>query len=145
MRTGQKLGWAGCALLALGISCQGAESGGKQGGPDGCNIEQRAREHEERIAQHIRMIREMLEKHPNAPAAVKSAAHKLIKDLVRAKEDLGKLLAAAKSHNKTEVKACMEALKQDHEAVKADHEALKDAIQSSGEHRAQPDAKKTAL
>ena len=143
MGTGQTGGWAACALLVLGISCPGAENGGK---PRGGNIEQRAQKCEERIDHRISMIKEQLAKHPNAPTEVKSAADKLINDLTRAKGDLGKLVAAVEAHNKDEAKAEKETLKQDHQSIKADREALKDAVHSlGGEHRAHPDEKKTAL
>jgi hypothetical protein len=143
MSTRETWGWVASALLLLGMTSQGADNGGR---PQGGNIEQRTQKCEERIDHRISMIKERLAKHPDAPAAVRSAADKLINDLMRAKGDLSKLAAAVEAHNKADAKTDRETLKQDHQAIQADREALKEAVHClKGEHHPHPDGKNTAL
>ena len=113
-----------------------AFSGEEKGAGRCAQREQRLERWETRIGARIEHLKAFLAKHPKAPAAVTSAAHKLITDLGTLKADLDRLEAAVAAHDRAARKADHGTIRKDREVVEADRESLRAALHAwRGAHR----------
>ena len=117
-------------VLALGLSLAATSvyAGGK-GNKDGhAKKEARLEKRSARLGERIGKVQQRLAAHPNAPAAVKAAADKLLGSLKTAQDDANKALAAVQARDKQQVKSLKATLKSDRQAIRADRKAFREAI-----------------
>ena len=131
---------AALAALALSGNAWAAQGGGNnqgQNGQNGQNGQQRGERIEQmldrwlgHVTENIQRLQDRMNKHPDAPDAIKTAAQKLLADLNTLKTDLtnAKNANASDKNGRQTLRAQLE---KDHEAVRADREALRSAVQSA--------------
>jgi len=124
-------------VLALVLALAGtpAFAGGKQGHGHKAAARavkgQKAEGRWARLAKRIASLQQRLDAHPNAPAAVQDAGHKLLADLTTAQGDVAKIRAAKQAHDKAARRSLRGTLKRDWQAICADHKAFKQAVHAA--------------
>lgn len=133
MRLSPHLSAALCvtALLLLQSPAWAAGAGNGGGGRPQAANGQRLEQALERIGEWIQKVADGIAKHPNAPAAVKIAAEKLVADLNAAKATLAKAKAAVQAHDRNALQGVFADLKALRETLHADREALRAAIEAA--------------
>jgi predicted phage-related endonuclease len=119
------------ACVATLLMALPASAGDGNRGEHRANRGQRLEKLSERINERIAKLQQRIAAHPNAPAAVKTAADKLIADLNDAAGDVEKIKAALEAHDKAALQGLKGELKKDHETIKADREALHAAVKEA--------------
>jgi hypothetical protein len=123
--------------VVLGFSlasttCLAGGKGGKgQKGNRGAKAAQRFERADARVSARISKIEQRVAAHPNAPAAVKDAANKLVASLKTLQSDVEKAKTAIAARDKLTVTRLKATLKSDHAAVKADHKAFFAAVHAA--------------
>ncbi|MFH0938552.1 MAG: hypothetical protein V1899_04620 [Planctomycetota bacterium] len=151
--------WLAGGCLATLLFLSAPILAGEQGdGGDGhrgqhlAKISERISKMSERISEHIQKLQERITAHPNAPAAVKTSADKLLVDLKDALADIEKIKTALAAHDKATLQSMKGELKKDRETIKADREALREAVREAvkdkrqnhpGEHQNGPGKRTT--